>query len=193
MKLMLRSLLEERFHLVLRRGTKELPVYSLVVAKGGPRIKESMDGPLVAPAPPNAPGGSAASPPPGMAMDRDGLPNFPEGGPGGLAFGLKDGHFRMKASKQPLAQLTKVLGNRLGRPIVDDTGLTGKYDFRLDFVPEDLSSAPASNPEPAVAEPGAAADLFGALQEQLGLKLRPAKGPVEVLIVDHAERTPTQN
>ena len=86
----------------------------------------------------------------------------------------------MKASKQPLAQLTKVLGNRLGRPIVDDTGLTGKYDFRLDFVPEDLSS-------------GAAADLFGALQEQLGLKLRPAKGPVEVLIVDHAERTPTQN
>jgi uncharacterized protein (TIGR03435 family) len=110
-----------------------------------------------------------------------------------MAFATKDGHSRVKASKQPLAPLAKLLGNALGRPVLDYTGLTGNYDYYLDWVPEDLSSAAASDHDSFAGERESSPDLFSALQEQLGLKLQSAKGPVEVLVVDRADRSPTQN
>jgi uncharacterized protein (TIGR03435 family) len=81
----------------------------------------------------------------------------------------------------------------LRHPVLDKTGLTGKYDFNLDFTQDDRTSA--DGPSPAVdntAEPGPP-DLFTALQQQLGLKLEEKKGPVDVLVVDRAEKTPSEN
>jgi uncharacterized protein (TIGR03435 family) len=76
------------------------------------------------------------------------------------------------------------LTSQVGRPVLDKTGLTGSYEMKLDWTPD---SAPATNDADTLPS------LFTALQEQLGLKLAPAKGPVETLVVEHADRTPTEN
>jgi uncharacterized protein (TIGR03435 family) len=89
----------------------------------------------------------------------------------------------------------------VARPVKNETGLTGKYDFTLSFAP-DMSSMPGAmmmGPPPGGEAPGAGAPqdngptIFTALQEQLGLKLEPKKGPVDTLIIDHVERAPTEN
>ncbi len=95
---------------------------------------------------------------------------FTIGGPG-----------RITGSQSVLPQLVSQLTQALGRTVEDRTGLTGKYDFTLTWTPEDQS-----------ADSAAGTSLFTALQEQLGLKLSPAKAPVPVLVVDHLER-PSQN
>ncbi len=79
---------------------------------------------------------------------------------------------------------------QLGLPILDFTGLAGKYDADLDWDPNDLGSATG---ESAKGDPGNAPSVFTALQEQLGLKLEPRKAPVEVLVVDRITRTPKEN
>jgi uncharacterized protein (TIGR03435 family) len=97
------------------------------------------------------------------------------------------GRTRITFTAQSLEQLAKELGNNLERPVADMTGLAGNYDFTLDYEPE---SARTGGPS---AEPDAAPSLFTALQEQLGLKLEQSKAPIEVLVVDHIEKTPTEN
>jgi uncharacterized protein (TIGR03435 family) len=77
-----------------------------------------------------------------------------------------------------LAILANMLGDRLHRTVTDKTGLTGKYDLLLEWAPEDDQDASSES---------AAAPFFTALQEQLGLKLQPSKGPVDTLVVDHVE------
>jgi uncharacterized protein (TIGR03435 family) len=79
----------------------------------------------------------------------------------------------------PLAQFADLLSGQMGRPVFDLTGLRGDYSFVLYFAPENADSS-----EPF---------LFAALPEQLGLKLEARKGPVELLVVDRAERVPTEN
>lgn len=96
------------------------------------------------------------------------------------------------ASGVPLEPLTRFLSDRVGRPVLDKTGLTGNYDFTLQWADEGHDD-PAHGPDAAAS----AAELSGpsiytAVEEQLGLKLEPEKGPVQVLILDHIE-TPTQN
>jgi uncharacterized protein (TIGR03435 family) len=86
----------------------------------------------------------------------------------------------------PISSLVEMLSNQLHRPVVDKTGLTGKYDIDLHWTPDSLS---ASQAPPADAS---GPDIFTALQEQLGLKLNPAKAPVETLIIDHIE-PPSEN
>jgi len=76
------------------------------------------------------------------------------------------------------------LSEQVGRPVIDQTGLTGSYDFKVDWAVDD---AIAPN------DPSAGPSVFTALQEQLGLKLDSAKGPVEVIVVDHANRAPSEN
>ncbi|HWC95999.1 MAG TPA: TIGR03435 family protein [Candidatus Sulfopaludibacter sp.] len=136
---MLQRLLTERFKLAVHRETKEQRAYLLVVAKGGPKLKEG-----------RAEGGQSQM------------------WPGGIS-----------GPSMPVGVLASMVGRFLGYQVVDKTGLTGTYDIMLRFTPENSK------------EPGT--DLRAALQEQLGLRLETGKAPVETLVVDRAERVPTEN
>jgi uncharacterized protein (TIGR03435 family) len=85
-----------------------------------------------------------------------------------------------------MAQFADVLAREVDRPVIDMTGLTGKYDVRLEFAPHSRAAAISPNPQSAV-------EIFTALTEQLGLKLEPTKGPVALLVVDSALKQPTEN
>ena len=86
-----------------------------------------------------------------------------------------------------MATIVKLLSQQLGRTIVDKTGLTGNYDVKLRWTPDSGPASmmgPGSKPTPDASEPS----IFTAIQEQLGLKLESQKGPVEILVIDHAEK-----
>jgi uncharacterized protein (TIGR03435 family) len=91
---------------------------------------------------------------------------------------FRPGHF--EATKIPMPHFADLLARFLVRQVVDETGLKGVFDFTLEWSPEEMKT-------------GDGASLFTALQEQLGLKLEARKGPVEVLVVDHIEKAPTEN
>lgn len=78
-----------------------------------------------------------------------------------------------------------VFAYTLDRPVIDKTGLTGVYNFELDFSYQPITAAPSQD---GVAAEPSSPDIFTALQKQLGLKLEPARGPVQQLIIDHVER-----
>jgi uncharacterized protein (TIGR03435 family) len=103
----------------------------------------------------------------------------------GMAVSTADGHVRVTASRQQLSKLTGFLSTLLGvgGPVVDETGLAGYYDFTLEYTPE--ASLASDN--------GAGLSLFTALQSQLGLKLEEKKNLGDVLVVDHAQKKPTEN
>ncbi len=145
--LMLRSLLADRFHLTFHRETKEMPVYELVVAKAGSKLKE-VDPPA------HGLGGSRPSAP-------------------GLIHIGKD--------NTNIATLVTALTNLLTMPVIDKTGLQGVYEIEFEYEPLETN---ASVPGPTV---------FDALEKTLGLKLEQRKDPVEVLVVDHLDTTPTEN
>jgi uncharacterized protein (TIGR03435 family) len=90
-----------------------------------------------------------------------------------------------------MGSLANTLANILGSPVSDQTGLQGRYDFKLEWTDTIRSQTPANGNQPLPVDSGP--DIFAAVQEQLGLKLEVKKGPVEVLIVDHAEKVPTEN
>jgi uncharacterized protein (TIGR03435 family) len=153
LKLMLQSLMEERFKLAIHRETRMEPIYELVVAKGGPNLK------------------------PSAGPDADGRQGI-FGRPGYWA-----------ATNQGIGALVGVLSEQLGRPVRNKTGITGRYDYTLTYMPEPTQPAPGA-PQPEAASPvdSNAPSIFTALLEQLGLKLESTRGPVEVLVVDNAER-----
>ena len=101
---------------------------------------------------------------------------------------------RLTAKGTTMTFLVGSLSGKLGRPVLDKTGLTGHYDFTLQFAPD--PPAPGAGPSGEKTEPGASdpegPSIFTALQEQLGLKLDSQKGPVEMIVVDHAEK-PSEN
>ncbi len=219
-QLMIQSMLEERFQLKAHMETRELPIYHLVVAKDGPKIKPSSDqtpGPFQAVGAPQlcgpAPAALAPPPPPPPAPGQRGGPldpNFVP--PRGSMFMMRNATgLTMQASGVPLANMINMLQQQVGRPIVDKTELKGLFDFKFQFSPEGLSlpgapgglpvpppvlggAGPAGTAGPAPA-PTAASDpvpsLFTAIQE-LGLKLESAKGPVQVLVIDSVQK-PTEN
>lgn len=207
-KLMLQNLLAERFKLTLHHQTKELPIYVLAIGKGGPKMKRSEDEPTAAPKqeaptapppPPPPPPSPSASLPERPKMDADGFPVLPPSMHKVTVnmMNTRTGRNRMLASHESMTHLADMLSNQLGRPVVDETGLTGLYDFTLEYAPG-ASVGPLPPPPPGVdAGPTAsnpdAADLFSAIQAQIGLKLQPKKGPVDLLIIDHLERVPTEN
>jgi uncharacterized protein (TIGR03435 family) len=177
LQLMLQALLADRFHLTLHRETRELPVFALVMArkngKLGPALIESQEGgctPFDPTKPPAAPAKSPARPCGRMMMNP----------------------WAVRAISVPIADLISSLPTVLGRQVIDKTGLTGKYDITMDWTPDEaqLALRPPDAPRPP-------SDLSGpsihqALQEQLGLKLNSQKGPVEILVIDHAEK-PSEN
>jgi uncharacterized protein (TIGR03435 family) len=157
---MLRQLLGERFKLAFHREPKQLSIYTLSIVKGGSKLKESTTSPDATP----------EGPPP-------------------LIFALSPTSARLAARYTTMAEFASVLQRSpLDRPVVDRTGLSGRYDFDLEFAPDDRLWG-GTVPRPDNSDKP---DLFQALQEQLGLRLDATKGPVEALVIDRIER-PSEN
>jgi uncharacterized protein (TIGR03435 family) len=147
---LMRKLLAERFGLKMHMEPRVMPVYALLVAKGGARLVESKG-------------------------DPSGLPDERM---------LENGGERtFKMANSNVVDLTLMLKNFLDRPVVDQTGLKGRYDFELRYTFDELRARPDGNASPVV---------FTAIQEQLGLKLEPARASADVLVVDAVQR-PTAN
>lgn len=226
-KVMLQNLLAERFKLTLHRETKVLPIYALVVAGSkGARLKESTasNAPPAPNSQPNDAGrGEGGSPPPlppgfekgGIKIGADGCPEAPpmvSGRPGNFMLMTPSGAC-MISNGQTMEGLATQLSNQFDRPVIDQTGLKGKYDFRLRFDPSSmpmvggrgggiqirdggprLGPGPAGDPSDRVVPEGdQPPGIFNAIEDQLGLKLQAKKGPVDLLVIDHVEKTPTEN
>jgi len=201
--LMLRDLLAERFGVTAHRETRSLPTYRLLVAKGGVKMKAAEAAPFASPAD-LAPGPPVAERPPTGAQKRNGgFSDLPPGEPA-IIVRSRSGVTRVSARMQTVPSLLRGMEYQIGRPVVDETGLAAAYDFDLVYAEDNPPPAqPAgwrSSSESSfgkIAEPADASDaipaLFSAFEGQLGLRLVPARGPVEVLVVDHVNQTPTAN
>jgi uncharacterized protein (TIGR03435 family) len=171
-RLMVQSLLAERFHLTVSHDTKELPVYVLVVAKNGPRMTVAED---PAPAPSDEKN-------PGDPPHKNHMRGIRMNGRGELE-GMSTGTDLLAnvLSRQ------QELGNRL---VLDKTGLTDQYNWKLKWTPSDAETPMGADGTAASGSPAAdatAPSLFTALQEQLGLKLELQKAPVGVIVIDHID------
>ena len=174
MQLALRSLLEERFKLKAHRETREMDIYALVMAKpgGGP-------GPGLKPTTQDCAAAAAAA--------RQGGPP-----PTGAPFcGIQGNPGRIKFGGLPAASFAAAFSGPSGRMVVDRTGLTGAYDFDLEFTPDAGGRAGAPAPDSATAVTDRPS-LFTALEEQLGLKLQPVRAPIDVIVIDRVT-PPTDN
>jgi uncharacterized protein (TIGR03435 family) len=185
---MLQNLLADRFKLMVHHESREMQQYDLAVAKSGSKFKEA------APQAPKPDGDDDGKPPafPPPKMGTDGYPVL--GGGGGMA--MMGGRARMYGPEMTMAMLAGQISGQLGKPVTDATGLSGKYEVSLywDAVATKWAGSPpaAGGPETPVArDPGPT--LIEALQDQLGLRLESKKGPVDFLVVDHAEKVPTEN
>jgi uncharacterized protein (TIGR03435 family) len=188
LRVMMQNLLAERFAAAVHREIKELPMYSLVLARGGSKIKESEDAAAV---PVDAAPVALPSQP---RIGPDGFPvvSLPAKGNSGLYQIMMPGRARLIAQNQSIEDFVTRLTNVVGRPVIDETGLSAKYDFTLTYSAEGLNyPMPTPAASPADSEP--LQDIFGAVQSQLGLKLEPKKGPVELIVIDHIEKTPAEN
>ena len=97
----------------------------------------------------------------------------------------------IECARVSIAQVATVLARLLGSPVVDETGLTAMYEVKLEWTPDQTSPATSADEQKEAPEPGPS--LFAALNDQLGLRLQTRKVPVDVVIVDHMERAPTEN
>lgn len=175
--IMLRNLLAERFHLVVHREAREEQGFNMVVAKNGPKLKSASDADVEATRKP------PVGPPFESAMDSKGYQQLARPGMIYPSVPGSEGHaIHLIARAQKLAELARILGGQMGHPIVDKTGLSGLYDFTLEFVVGTLDVANTY-----------AREIPDALEQQLGLRLEPAKISTEILIVDSADKMPTEN
>ena len=203
---MIENLLIERFGLAAHKEMRDLPIYELTIAKGGQKMKAPAPLPGSAPASdPNWPTPAAGEPPqaPKITFDKDGFLELAPGVPALRSVGM-NGMMHVSGRMQTVAALLRTLSNQLGRPVVDKTGLTGTYDFAMVYAPDATGSlrlGPLPGSEQKAVEAGSPSDaasdplpnLRAAMEAQLGLKLESKKGPVEVLVVDHVNRAPTEN
>jgi uncharacterized protein (TIGR03435 family) len=156
-RLMLRSLLADRFQLAIRHETKELPIYELVVAKNGSKLHE------------------AEAQPDDVA------------GPGPKGRGIRMGRGELIMTNNTIGMLADALSRQLGRIVTDGTGLRGSYDFTLKWTPGENEDQMVKAADARSAPDGAGPSIFTAIQEQLGLKLESKKGPVDILVIEHVE------
>jgi len=183
LNLMLRNLLAERFGLKVHRDRKEMPTFDLVIAKGGSKMKEWVETAADAAAP-------TPSSPFKVGKDADGFPVLPPGA-GAVMVGMNGRNVIAMNSRVTMEQFCGLLTLQSGRPVNDATALKGKYEVVAHWVmdtmavPADAGSAPAAE----VVGPG----LAEALPAQLGLRLEAKKAMVDVLVIDHAEKVPTEN
>ncbi len=161
---MLQQLLADRFKLVVHHEQKEFPLYALAVAKGGPKVEETKQEDL------------RKSPVLGVICVNKG------GGRGVI-----------EMQGCTMAQFASSLGgsarNDLGRKVVDQTGLAGYYTIALHWAPVDTTNPSTTEVSaPQASEPS----VFAAVKEQLGFELKPIKGPLDTIVIDHAEM-PSEN
>jgi uncharacterized protein (TIGR03435 family) len=189
---MLRALLADRFHMEMHRDKKDFSVYALVVAKGGLKMKEL------------GPEAFAA-----MAEDtKDSVNVSASGGrggvsvklPGGASFSFADNHIEFTRATMPA--FVDTLARFMDRPIVDMTDLRGAYDFAFNISPEDframqiqaaITAGVSLPPEARRLAENAPNDSLHTALVALGLKLEARKAPVEVLVIDKMDKTPTEN
>ena len=142
---LIQALLADRFGLKLHHENREMPLYSLVVDKGGPKLQ-------------------------------------PNSSAGGSTWTY--GRGLLKGNRVSLSMLASdLLQKALERPVTDHTGIPGNFDLQLTWAPEEVLAAPDGEPGPS---------LFNAIREQLGLRLEAQRGPVEILVIDSAEK-PKEN
>jgi uncharacterized protein (TIGR03435 family) len=187
---MLQTLLADRFQLKMHHETKEFPVYALVVGKGGLKMKESAidsDSPDAAKAPVNVTASGSAA---GTTVNYG----------AGSSFTFANNRFEGK--KLSMADLADTLGRFVDRPVIDMTELKGNYDSSIEFSPEDframqirlaISAGVVLPPQVLQMLDGASGDSLPTALQTLGLRMEPRKAPLDVLVIDHAEKTPTAN
>jgi uncharacterized protein (TIGR03435 family) len=187
---MLQALLTDRFKMKTHHETRDFPVYALVVSKSGLKMKELPIDPADA------------------AKERPAVNVSVSGGRGGVVANYGNGSFftlgenRIEAKKMQMTYVADMLARFEDKPVVDMTELKGNYDFTLNFTEEDyhammiraaIASGVALPPEAIQAMERASGDsLFSALQ-MLGLKMESRKAPLDVLVIDHMEKAPTEN
>ena len=168
---MLQNLLAARFKMEVHRETRELPIYGLLPAKGGLKINsaaaEEASGDL--------------QPATVRGEGKDGFPVVTMRSPG-VVIETRNGQARATAKDVTMSRFADFLSTQVGRPVFDTTGVGGTYSFNVYFTPAGPNSGDGTEPS-----------IFGALQEQLGLRLEARKGPVEMLVVDRAEKVPAEN
>jgi uncharacterized protein (TIGR03435 family) len=188
---MLQALLEDRFKLKIHREQRDFAVYGLVVGKGGLKMKESAvdsDAPP-ATAAPGAASVAAVSRPGGVTVNYS----------NGSSFTFADNKF--EGHKLSATLMADVMARFTDRPVVDMTSLKGNYDFVIELTPEDFRAmgiraaiaAGAQIPPQILQQFESSGDSLANALEKLGLKLEPRKAPIEVLVVDHAEKAPSEN
>jgi uncharacterized protein (TIGR03435 family) len=187
MQLMMRTLLADRFKLAVHNENKDSPVYALVLARSdgklGPQLKKSETDCAAQFAAGRGRGRGAMPPPPGPPQPGESIP-----------CGMRIGFGNLVMGGSPLTQFANSLGMFAGRVVLDRTGLAGNYDISLTWTPDQMPQRPPGAPDgPPPQVNGVAIDpngpsLFTAVQEQLGLKLDSQRGPVEMLVIDRAEK-----
>jgi uncharacterized protein (TIGR03435 family) len=170
---MMVTLLEERCGLKYHHETRDLPYYELVVSKGGAKMQASKPDPQ----------GPDPGPGPEPRPERHML--------------MMRGRGHIESTGTGTSGLVRLLSGQLGRTVVDKTGLTGDFDYKLDWTPDEMASAMNKSGNPASGENTSSPDaagpsLFTALEEQLGLKLESTKGPVDVIVIDQLNQ-PSEN
>jgi len=172
---MLQRLLEDRFKLKIHRETRESPVYALTVAKDTSKLKPFQEGSCVSA--PDTPYASWSALPPGQRYCMQ------------IISMIKPA---VNADGATLDELAKMLNRVVDRPVIDETGVSGRFEIHLTFARDQalgrLPSLPPSPSAPGVASEPGDPTIFTAVQEQLGLKLVPTKRPVEILVIDSVER-----
>jgi uncharacterized protein (TIGR03435 family) len=170
---MLLNLLADRFKLTFHREKREMAVYELVFVKMGPKLKE-VSGPVASP--PQSASGQPA------AIDGEGFPVIP----GGEGWRVANARSRIQFRRQTMYSFAYLLAQFTGRPVLDTTGFgDNHYALTLSWYNDP--------PADGAADFDSGPNIFKALQDQLGLKLESKKAPIEVTVIDHMERSPTQN
>jgi bla regulator protein blaR1 len=177
LRMMLRTLLADRFTLVMHKETKELPIFELVLARDDGKL-----GPRLRPAAVDCEARAAAA--------RAGTPPSSSGPPGPGSCGTTMNPVSLRGGGATMAMLASLLEGPAQRLVIDRTGLVGNWDLEVNYTPDRSQLPPGVELPPSIDPNGPS--LFTALEEQLGLKLRPARGPVEVLVID-AVQQPTPN
>jgi uncharacterized protein (TIGR03435 family) len=204
---MIQRLLAERLGLVVHHEAREQTVYEMAIAKGGLKLKDAEPAPASGPPPDPAAAADGRPPTIHLGQDKNGNPQLPPGRPLALVMS-SGGVVRVMARMQSMSAILDTLERHISHPVVDKSGLTGKYNYTLEYASVNAPSvgmAPTASPDalpgggaaPGNAAPNdasiPAAPFLVAVEQQFGLKLVPTKAPVDTLFVDSFHKLPVAN